>query len=80
MFKNRIKNWFNSPFIKGMGSIFNLGGNYYPKRKILSDKEAWEEDYKALKSDWDLVGKDMWTAIKQFDKEHNINSDEIKRN
>lgn len=45
-------------------SIFSFWTTYPPQR-VLSDKKAREADRKALQEDWDLVGQDMWDAIKE---------------
>jgi len=42
------------PFIKGMGSIMDIGGtSSIPKP--MSDAEAWKADSDAIRSDWEQV-------------------------
>lgn len=53
-------------FFVGMGSAFNLFGNYY---KFNSSKTSLEADYKAIESDWGIVGQDIEKAIKNVKKE-----------
>jgi hypothetical protein len=47
-------------FFVGMGSVLNLGGNYFEYNTSKSDIEA---DKKALSSDWWNVGNDIKTAL-----------------
>ncbi len=49
-------------FFVGMGSVLNLGGNYFEYNTSKSDIEA---DKKALSSDWQNVGNDIKTALWQ---------------
>ncbi|MFY8187921.1 MAG: hypothetical protein ACOVLC_08180 [Flavobacterium sp.] len=51
-------------FWKGIGSIFSLYGNYY---EFNASKTYLEADRKALKSDWQNVGKDIKIAQKKFE-------------
>lgn len=44
----------------GMGSIFNIAGNYFNFNTSLSNEEA---DQKAIESDWGVVGLDIEKAI-----------------
>lgn len=54
-FKNFISNFF-----QGMGSIFNIAGNYNMGLDIEdSDEKSLKSDRDALKSDWDKVLKDF---------------------
>jgi hypothetical protein len=43
-------------FLQGMGTILNLGGNYYTFNYSDTPQEA---DSKALASDWGMIGKDL---------------------
>jgi hypothetical protein len=52
-------------FITGMGSIFNIAGNYYGFNRSATSNEA---DKKAIESDWGVVGKDIEKAIQSQDK------------
>jgi len=49
-------------FFDGMGSL-NLWGGNFRYDKFSSPDEA---DYKAIKSDWDMVGSDMKNAINRY--------------
>ncbi|MFA6295887.1 MAG: hypothetical protein WC663_00885 [Patescibacteria group bacterium] len=55
-------------FSRGISRAFDLTGiineNNYNTSK--TDKEA---DFNALKGDWEVVGNDLKTAIKNYDKE-----------
>ncbi len=57
-------------FFKGAGSVFNLSGIYYMFNYTKSEEEA---DYRALRSDWVAVGRDL---MKVMDEELCINKDE----
>jgi hypothetical protein len=53
---------FSSPsFFIGMGTVLNIGGNYYAFNCSSSEEEA---DRKALASDWEMIGKDFRNAMK----------------
>ena len=43
-------------FLMGIGSIFNIGGNYFPFNYSESGREA---DLKAIESDWGVIGQDI---------------------
>jgi len=43
----------------GMGSILNIAGNYFPFAQASSPAEA---DYRAIESDWGIIGHDIQTA------------------
>ena len=47
-------------FLTGVGSVFNLAGNYYRFNSAESPEEA---DRRALAADWGVVGQDMATAL-----------------
>jgi hypothetical protein len=53
-------------FVVGIGSIFNVFGNYY---KFNTSKTSVEADFKAIESDWGVVGQDIEKAIKNVKKE-----------
>ena len=52
-------------FVIGMGSAFDLSGGYYrssqpfPKKRNISDVDA-------IRSDWEMVGKDINKAIESL--------------
>lgn len=43
-------------FLTGMGSVLNIGGNYY---SVNSSENNQEANLKSLTSDWEAIGKDM---------------------
>jgi hypothetical protein len=47
-------------FWKGFGSVLSLEGN---QPKFNTSKSDAEADYKAIKSDWDMVGEDFDTVL-----------------
>jgi len=53
----------NRGFIVGMGSVFNLGGNYFDYNYSRSPEAA---DFKAIKRDWELVGHDLSQAFSKI--------------
>ncbi len=65
-----IKRLLNSSFIKGMGTIFNLAGdytisNFSRKNRYLTPQE---QDALAINRDWETVGNDMRKAIDSYKK------------
>lgn len=52
-------------FGDGIASLFDL----YNSRHFYIDL-SFKEDVKAMKSDFDLVGQDLWIAFKKFEKEN----------
>ena len=57
-----------SNFLKGLGSVFNLPGNYYDFNTSETPDEA---DEKAIMSDWENVGADLRKAKQKFKNENN---------
>jgi hypothetical protein len=55
-----------SSFFIGIGSAFNIFGNYY---KFNTSKTPLEADFKAIQSDWGVVGQDIEKSIKIIKKE-----------
>ena len=47
-------------FWTGFGSVLNIGGDSSKSIVFKSDEDA---DYKALKSDWDAIGNDFYSAM-----------------
>lgn len=65
-------------FISGIAKILDIGNTssvYIPSVRIssahiyISNKEPFESDYNAIKSDWLAVGNDLQTAIYHFSKQ-----------
>jgi len=52
-------------FTKGMGSVLNISGNYFDFNHSKTSSEA---DFKALRSDWGMVGQDIINAGVQLNK------------
>lgn len=55
-------------FSIGVGSIFNIPGNYYLFNYSKSDKEA---DTKAIKSDWGMIKQDFEDVVGHITRKHN---------
>ncbi|MCJ7447969.1 MAG: hypothetical protein MUO72_09760 [Bacteroidales bacterium] len=54
-------------FVIGLGSVFNIAGNYF----IYNSSESAEEaDLIALTNDWYVIGQDIDNALTFFDKEN----------
>jgi hypothetical protein len=54
-------------FSTGMGSIFNVSGNYF---SFSYSKEGEEADKIALQNDWGTIGQDIETAIEKHNKKN----------
>ncbi len=68
---NRTDFLFATPnFFRGFGRAIDLGSTRNIYNDSTSEKKA---DYKALKSDWYVTGKDIRKAIEQY------NNDRITR-
>jgi hypothetical protein len=66
---------FASPsFISGAARVLDLYGVYDSYNSSSSNYEA---DYKAIWSDWSVVGKDIFSAIKHF--EHSLPPGSVAR-
>lgn len=62
---------FPSPsFLIGVGSIFNICGNYFEYNLSETDLQA---DLRALLSDWLVIRKDFELAEKKFKNQFNAN-------
>ncbi len=66
---SRIREYFEkqSSFFKGLSQI-NPFGNYSPRLPSWMDNRLTPEqqDYLAIKKDWEKVGSDLEKSIKQF--------------
>ncbi len=51
--------------MNGLASLFDL----YNARQVKIDF-SFHEDVKAMKSDFDLVGEDLWVAVKRFEDQN----------
>ena len=61
---------FSSPsFLIGMGSIFNIAGNYFKYNLSETGRIA---DLRALKSDWYTIGKDFEISKEIFQKKFDL--------
>lgn len=54
-------------FVIGMGSVFNLAGNYFEYNYSHTPEEA---DEIAIASDWQIIGEDIKQAISGYEKEN----------
>lgn len=50
----------NSNFVIGMGSIFNIAGKYFD---FNYSKSGIEADNKAIRRDWEIVGRELANSI-----------------
>lgn len=53
-------------FISGLGTIFNVAGNYY------TFNHSSNPDIKAIESDWAMVGQDILESFDQAKKKKNF--------
>jgi len=47
----------------GLGSTFNIAGNYYKFNYSKTDQEA---DAKAIENDWGVIGQDLADTFKKY--------------
>ncbi len=52
-----------SSFLKGVGSVLNVSGNYF---EFDHSESSLIADAKALQSDWGIVGQDIRNAAESF--------------
>ncbi|MCK5416665.1 hypothetical protein KAI92_04525 [Candidatus Parcubacteria bacterium] len=50
-------------FIEGVSRVMDLGGTMQVYNNSKTENEA---DFKALKKDWEIVGKDIFDAINKY--------------
>lgn len=62
--KKSIIKLLNSPFLQGMGSIFNIFGDNTPVKV-----GGFADDIEALRGDWQKIGNDMRKAMAKYGKE-----------
>lgn len=63
--KKRYSTSVNIPrnsFLIGMGSIFDISGNYFSTGKAFSPRSDWE----ALESDWGVIGQDIKATTRKL--------------
>ncbi len=53
-------------FWEGMGRVFDVGGAL---SLYNADGTPEEADYRAIASDWSMVGQDFYMAIKAYERE-----------
>ncbi len=53
-------------FLEGMGRALDIAGGLFLYNVSSTPAEA---DYKAIMSDWDMVGQDFSTAMKIYEQE-----------
>ncbi|GGB06788.1 hypothetical protein GCM10011511_32830 [Puia dinghuensis] len=66
-YKRRL--FSKSPTLSGIATIFNIWGNFYTHNYTENPRSA---DARALASDWEIVGKDMWEATESIRVNLNI--------
>jgi len=57
-------------FLIGMGSVLNIGGNYFNYNSSSSPEEA---DIKALQMDWNMVGQDIVHSTNENSESNELN-------
>ena len=53
-------------FLKGVARSIDLFGLLDEYNYSETENEA---DVKSLKRDWDIIGKDLWSAVKEYESE-----------
>jgi hypothetical protein len=53
-------------FWEGVARIVDMGGTF---QVYNTSRDGTDADRRALQSDWEAVGQDMWTAIQKVDRE-----------
>jgi hypothetical protein len=53
----------DSSFLVGMGSVINIGGNYF---EYNTSEGNWEADRKAIFMDWKMIGNDIRDSMTLF--------------
>lgn len=56
-------------FFVGVGSIFNIAGNYFP---LNYSKNSIDADSKAIESDWGMIGQDIKKSAEALSKKLEI--------
>lgn len=59
-YKQSSRLFASSNFVIGIGSIFNITGNYF---EFNYSKTGFEADNKAIKRDWEIIGQELNNAI-----------------
>ena len=54
-------------FLEGVARLFDFGGTLNTYYLVSSDEDPREVDARAIASDWEAVGRDMSSAIGQYD-------------
>ncbi len=54
---------------RGFASVFSFGAEPNLSNYPLDPQEAADADARALRSDWEVVGRDLWGAVAQVDAE-----------
>lgn len=57
---------YSSPFLEGIATLFNVGGNFY-QYKIKN--ESFNIDSNSLREDWQALAGDFTIAVSKVDKE-----------
>jgi hypothetical protein len=74
---NKVRSYylFATPtFASGAARVLDLFGTYDTYNASPTEREA---DYRALLSDWSIVGQDIFSALRQL--ERSLPSDEVSR-
>lgn len=56
-------------FMEGVARLVDVTGTIDEYNYSASPEQA---DYRALRSDWEAIGRDIWNAISQFAKEQRL--------
>lgn len=75
-FRNHYTNrlFCQSTLLTGLGSVFNIVGNYYDFNYSSTPEDA---DQEALEADWEAVSDDIMEAIRTYTQKKNIHVDAL---
>jgi hypothetical protein len=55
----------STSFFTGMGSVFNIGGNYFQFKYSSSSRNT---DAMAIVGDWNMIGRDLYASKNQIEQ------------
>lgn len=59
-YRKSMERLYRRSFSRGVGSIFSISGNYFPKPDLTRPEIR---DVEAMRGDWEAVGGYLWQAI-----------------
>ena len=65
----------NPSFLEGIARVIDLGSTLDEYNRSLTPEQA---DYFAIRSDWELIGEDIFTTIESEKKNKDVESEQIE--